>query len=186
MPVLVRRNERMIMPAALLDSPESCVNADVRAGKYLAFQLDREEFAIQVQNVREILGVLDITPVPQTPTFVKGLINLRGKVIPVVDLRLRFAMDAAEYTHRTSIVVVQINTGQGNTILMGVIVDAVSEVLAVTAADISDAPSFGQDVAVPYVLGLAKMKGKVKILVDIAHVLTAGELERIDMGAVNA
>ena len=172
------------MASALLASTESSVTADVRTGKYLAFQLDREEFAIQVQNVREILGVLEITQVPQTPNFVKGVINLRGKVIPVVDLRLKFAMEAAEYTHRTSIIVVQFKVGQGNTIFMGVIVDAVSEVLAVTGPDIEDTPSFGQDVAVPYVTGLAKIKGKVKILLDIAQVLTAGELARIDLSAV--
>jgi purine-binding chemotaxis protein CheW len=173
---------------------ESPVKTDARAGKYLVFQLDREEFAIPVQNVREILGVLEITHVPQTPNFVKGVINLRGKVIPVVDLRLKFGMEAAAHTHRTSIVVVQVKVlpahaaeenGPRDTLLMGVIVDAVAEVLAVAAADIEDTPSFGHEVAVPYVLGLAKIKGKVKILLDIAQVLTAGELAHLDFEAIS-
>jgi purine-binding chemotaxis protein CheW len=171
----------MTMAAALLATTDSSANTDARIGKYLAFHLDREEFAMQVQNVREILGVLEITQVPQMPNFIKGVINLRGKVIPVIDLRLKFGMNAADYTHQTSIIVVQFKADQNNTVLMGVIVDAVSEVLAVTAADVEDTPRFGEEVSVPYVTGLAKIKGKVKILLDIAKVLTAGELSRMDI-----
>jgi purine-binding chemotaxis protein CheW len=171
---------------------DSTVKTDARAGKYLVFQLDREEFAIPVQSVREILGMLEITHVPQTPNFVKGVINLRGKVIPVVDLRLKFGMEAAASTRSTSIIVVQVQVvqaqgaqenGPRTPLLMGVIVDAVAEVLAVAAADIEDTPSFGQEVAVPYVMGLAKIKGKVKILLDITQVLTTGELARLDFDA---
>src|SRR5580700_3766036 len=101
---------------------------DVRAGKYLVFHLGEEEFGIQVQKVREIMGVQDITQVPQTPAHVKGVINLRGKVVPVVDLRLKFDMPAKEYTHRTCIVVVQVS-GSSGTMLMGIVVDGVVEVL---------------------------------------------------------
>jgi purine-binding chemotaxis protein CheW len=149
---------------------------DARAGKYLVFHLGEEEFGIQVQKVREIMGVQDITQVPQTPPEVKGVINLRGKVIPVVDLRLKFAMPAKEYTHRTCIIVVQVNGARG-AMLMGIAVDGVAEVLQVAGADIEDTPSFGKEVF--YVMGLAKIKGKVKILLDIDQVMTP----RLDLTA---
>jgi purine-binding chemotaxis protein CheW len=156
--------------------------SDTRAGKYLVFQLGDEEFGIQVQKVREIMGVLDITQVPQTPPDVKGVINLRGKVIPVIDLRLKFAMPQREYTHRTCIIVVQVSGPRG-VMLMGIVVDGVAEVLQVAGADVEDTPSFGKEVEVPYVMGLAKIKGKVKILLDIDQVMTARELARIDLAA---
>ncbi len=162
--------------------PSPAAIADPRAGKYLVFHLAPEEFAIQVQKVREIMGVQEITQVPQTPPHVKGVINLRGKVIPVVDLRLKFGMPAAEYTHRTCIVVVQVAGARGS-MLMGVVVDGVAEVLQVAGADIEDTPSFGQDVTVPYVMGLAKQKEKVRILLDIDQVMSTGELVSLSLGA---
>src|SRR5579863_9837391 len=128
---------------------------DVRAGKYLVFHLGEEEFGIQVQKVREIMGVQDITQVPQTPPHVKGVINLRGKVIPVVDLRLKFDMPAREYTHRTCIIVVQISGARG-TMPMGIVVDGVVEVLNIAGAEVEDTPSFGNEVEIAYVMGLAK------------------------------
>jgi purine-binding chemotaxis protein CheW len=158
----------------------STAKADNRAGKYLVFHLGEEEFGIQVQKVREIMGVQDITQVPQTPPHVKGVINLRGKVIPVVDLRLKFDMPAREYTHRTCIIVVQISSPRG-TMLMGIVVDGVVEVLNIAGADVEDTPSFGQEVELSYVMGLAKLKGKVKILLDIDQVMTARELVRLDL-----
>src|SRR5512136_2264555 len=94
---------------------------DDRGGKYLVFHLGREEFGIQVLKVREIMGILDITAVPQTPVYVKGVINLRGKVIPVVDLRLKFGLQEIEYTQRTCIIVVQVS-GEAGGMLMGIIV----------------------------------------------------------------
>ncbi len=149
--------------------------ADQRAGKYLTFELGHEEFGIQVLKVREIMGILDITAVPQTPIYVKGVINLRGKVIPVVDLRLKFGLQEIEYTQRTCIIVVQVS-GDAGGMLMGIIVDGVSEVLNVTGSDIEDTPDFGQGVTTPYILGMAKIKGKVKILLEIDQVLTSQEL----------
>lgn len=143
---------------------------DPRAGKYLTFQLGKEEFAVQVLNVREIMGVQEITAVPQMPFHVKGVLNLRGKVVPVVDLRLRFAMQELEYTQRTCIIVVQ-TEGQAGKISTGIIVDGVSEVLTIQTADIEDTPDFGMSAATPYLMGLAKIKGKVKILLDIAKVI---------------
>jgi purine-binding chemotaxis protein CheW len=166
----------------LTTNQQNGAKADPRAGKYLVFHLGEEEYGIQVQKVREIMGVQDITQVPQTPPHVKGVINLRGKVIPVVDLRLKFTMPAKEYTHRTCIIVVQVSGDRG-TMPMGIVVDGVAEVLQVAASDVEDTPDFGKEVDVPYVMGLAKVKGKVKILLDIDLVLTTREPARLDLTA---
>jgi purine-binding chemotaxis protein CheW len=160
-------------------------SADQRTGKYLTFLLGREEFAIQVLKVREIMGIQDITAVPQTPSYVKGVINLRGKVIPVVDLRLKFCLPEMEYTQRTCIIVVQVESA-GTTLHTGIIVDAVSEVLNLAAGDIEDTPDFGEgSSAASYLLGMAKVKGKVKILLDIDQVLSAQEVHGLDALAQN-
>jgi purine-binding chemotaxis protein CheW len=156
-------------------APSAPAKIDPRAGKYLTFTLGREEFAIQVLRVREIMGVQEITAVPQTPGYVKGVINLRGKVIPVVDLRLKFAMPELEYTQRTCIIVVQLEHA-GVKLMMGVIVDGVSEVATLQSSDIEDTPDFGRGVATPYLLGMAKIKGKVKILLNIDMVMSAQEV----------
>jgi purine-binding chemotaxis protein CheW len=162
------------------------LGTDQRTGKYLTFLLGREEFAIQVLKVREIMGIQDITAVPQTPSYIKGVINLRGKVIPVVDLRLKFCLPEMEYTQRTCIIVVQVESA-GTTLHTGIIVDAVSEVLNLSAADIEDTPDFGDggSSAANYLLGMAKVKGKVKILLDIDQVLSAQEVRGLDVLARN-
>jgi purine-binding chemotaxis protein CheW len=157
---------------------ELAARADQRPGKYLTFQLGNEEFGIQVMKVREIMGIQDITAVPQTPGYVKGVINLRGKVTPVVDLRLKFGLPEIEYTQRTCIIVVQVQ-GDAGAMLMGIIVDGVSEVLNLTSADIEDTPDFGDGATTPYLLGMAKVKGKVKILLEIDQVLTNQELRHL-------
>lgn len=164
---------------AASDRGAAASRTDQRAGKYLTFKLGHEEFGIQVLKVREIMGIQDVTAVPQTPSHVKGVINLRGKVIPVVDLRLKFGLQEAEYLQRTCIIVVEVE-GEAGTMLMGLVVDGVSEVLNVTAADIEDTPDFGSGVSTPYILGMAKMKGKVKILLEIDQVLTSQELQGIE------
>jgi purine-binding chemotaxis protein CheW len=117
--------------------------------------------------------------VPQTPGYVKGVINLRGKVIPVVDLRLRFSLPEIEYTQRTCIIVVQVQ-GEGITVQTGIVVDEVSEVLNLAASDIEDTPNFGDGDATSYLLGMAKVKGKVKILLDIDQILSTKELRGLD------
>lgn len=149
-----------------------------RQGKYLVFHLGKEEFGVHVLKVREIMGIQEITSVPQTPSFVKGVINLRGKVIPVIDLRRKFRLEEVDYTQRTCIIVLQVMHETGN-MLMGVIVDGVSEVLTIQEAEIEDTPEFGGDMRVPYILGMAKVKGKVKILLDIDQVLTTVEVEGV-------
>jgi purine-binding chemotaxis protein CheW len=157
----------------------NAASAEERAGKYLVFQLGREEFGIRVLKVREIMGILDITAVPQTAAHVKGVINLRGKVIPVVDLRLKFGLPEAEYTQRTCVIVVQVQAGAGPT-LMGIVVDGVAEVLNLVASDIEDTPDFGEGIETPYLYGMAKVKGKVKILLDIDQVLSGQELRGLN------
>jgi purine-binding chemotaxis protein CheW len=152
--------------------------SDARAGKYLTFQLAEEEFGVRVLKVREIMGLQEITAVPQTPAHVKGVINLRGKVIPVIDLRLKFGLAATDYGQRTCIIVAQVQ-GESGPILMGVIVDAVSEVLNLTGAEIEDTPDFGNDTAGKFLLGMAKVKGKVKILLDIDQVLSSQDLQNL-------
>ena len=143
-----------------------------KEGKYLTFSLVQEEYGIGILEIREIIGMMPVTSVPQTPQFVKGVINLRGKVIPIVDLRLRFGMQAIEYTDRTCIIVVEIE-GQAGPVQIGIVVDAVSEVLNIKGEEIEDAPTFGTKLDIDYILGMAKMEGGVKILLDIGKVLSA-------------
>ena len=154
-------------------------SSDHRSGKYLAFHLGNEEFGIQVMRVREIMGVQDITAVPHTPHHTKGVINLRGKVIPVIDLRLKFGLEEVPYTQRTCIIVVQVKADQAGSMLMGIVVDGVSEVLNLTGSDVEDTPDFGNGVETRGLLGMAKIKGKVKILLDIDHVLTTHDLSSL-------
>ncbi len=142
------------------------------AGKYLTFALGAEEYGLPVLKVREIIKVMDITQVPQMPAHVRGVINLRGKVIPVIDLRLKFGFPQQAYTERTCIIVVDVAL-QGMSVMMGIVVDSVSEVLNVTGAEIDQAPEFGDRVTTDYMLGLAKVKGTVKILLALDKVLGA-------------
>lgn len=159
---------------------ETAVNTKAeRAGKYLIFQIGKEEFGVRVLTVREIMGILDITSVPHTPAYIKGVINLRGKVIPVVDLRLKFGMPELAYTPRTCIIVVQVQAGD-TTVLMGLVVDGVAEVLTLAEPDIEDTPDFGNGIGTGYLLGMAKIKGKVKILLDIDEVLSTQDLQGLD------
>jgi purine-binding chemotaxis protein CheW len=153
-----------------------------REGKYLTFSLAGEEYGIGILKVKEIIGMMPITTVPRTPGFVKGVINLRGKVIPVVDLRLKFGMEEIAYTERTCIIVVEIK-GQGGSVLIGIVVDSVSEVLNIKGADIEDTPTFGARLDTDYILGMAKMNGGVKILLDIDKVLSGEEVALLDRAA---
>ena len=162
--------------AELAKTMDQAVNVMTeREGKYLTFTLAEEEYGIGILKIKEIIGMLPITSVPQTPEFVKGVINLRGKVIPVIDLRLRFGMGEIDYTERTCIIVVEIDS-QAGTVLIGIVVDSVSEVLNVKGDDIADTPTFGANLNTEYILGMAKMEGGVKILLHIDQVLSAEEL----------
>jgi len=145
----------------------------------LTFSMADEEYGIGILKIKEIIGMMPITTVPQTPEFVKGVINLRGKVIPVIDLRLRFGMEAIDYTERTCIIVVEIE-GSAGTVQIGIVVDAVSEVLNVNEKDIEGTPTFGAKLNTNYILGMAKMEGGVKILLDIDQVLSADEISALE------
>ncbi len=143
-----------------------------RSGKYLTFVLEKEEYGIEIIKIREIIGIMAITTVPQTPDFVKGVINLRGKVIPIIDLRLKFDMEEKEHTSETCMIVVDV---QG--ILVGIIVDTVSEVADINGSQIEPAPGFGASVETDYILGMAKIREAVKILLDIDKVLSIDEMQ---------
>ncbi|MBO8151462.1 MAG: chemotaxis protein CheW [Candidatus Neomarinimicrobiota bacterium] len=149
-----------------------------RAGKYLTFKLGNEEYGIEILKVREIIGMMDITYVPRTPDFVKGVINLRGKVIPVIDLRKKFGLDEAEITDETCIIVVDVYRDDA-LVQAGLLVDSVSEVLDVEDGDIEDAPSFGEEIDTSFILGMAKVKGGIKILLNIDKVLSTEEITKI-------
>ena len=153
-----------------------------KEGKYLTFTLADEEYGIGILKIKEIIGMMPVTTVPQTPDFVKGVINLRGKVIPVMDLRLRFAMEAIDYTERTCIIVVEIE-GASGTVMIGIVVDSVSEVLNIKAEDVENAPTLGTKLKTDYILGMAKMDGGVKILLDIDQVLDQAELQALEDAA---
>ncbi len=140
------------------------------AGKYLTVVLENEAYGIGVLKVREIIRLQKITPVPQMPAFVKGVINLRGRVIPVVDLRVKFGVKA-EFAERTCIVVVQVKLPTDQTVQMGLIVDSVEEVVTLQASEIEPTPEFGAKIDTRYLLGMAKVKGAVKTLLDIDRVV---------------
>lgn len=144
-------------------------------GKYLTFSLCNEEYGLEILKVREIIGIIHITTVPQTPNFIKGVINLRGKVIPVFDLRLKFGMLKNEYTKETCIIVVNVQE-----MLMGIIVDTVSEVLEISDADTEPPPIFGSRIKTDFILSMGKIKEKVIILLDIDKILSQEELEILE------
>ena len=150
-----------------------------KGSKYLTFKLADEEYGIGILKVKEIIGMMPITLVPQTPEFVKGVINLRGKVIPVLDLRLKFGMGLIDYTERTCIIVVEIRQESGS-VMMGIVVDAVSEVIHIKSDDIEPTPTFGTRLNTDYILGMAKMNGGVKILLDIDKVLSTKEISFLE------
>lgn len=154
---------------------ETIVEVGVKAkpGKYLTFVLGEEYYGIPVLKVREIIRLVPITLVPKMPDYIKGVLNLRGKIIPVVDLRQRFGLPGIKDTERTCIVVVQVEMKDGLKTPMGLIVDAVEEVLNISSGEIEPTPDFGTKLDTDYLLGMAKVKGKVKALLDIDRVIAA-------------
>jgi purine-binding chemotaxis protein CheW len=150
------------------------------AGKYLTFSLHNESYGIEVLKVREIIRITNITMVPQMPAYVRGVINLRGKIVPVIDLRLRFDLAPAESTDKSCIIVVQVSLPERKTTQMGLVVDAVEEVVNISAADIEEAPDFGSTLLADYLLGMAKIKGVVKTLLDIDRVIAVEVVQVIN------
>lgn len=145
--------------------------------KYLTFTLGAETYGIDILRVQEIIGIMPVTRVPRTPEFVRGVINLRGRVIPVVDMRTKFELAEAIDTDRTCIVVVQLE--QGGATVMGAVVDEVSEVLDIAPDAIEDTPEFGAGINAEFVLGMGKVNNTVVMLLDIERVLTGGELNAV-------
>ena len=159
-------------------------NPNNRAGKYLTFSLAGEEYGIGILKIREIVGRMPIVSIPQMPDFVKGVVNLRGKVIPVIDLRLRFGLKGAAATQRTCIIVIEIGRhGTAAALLVGLMVDSVSEVLNIRSEDIEDTPALGARVETQFLLGMAKSDGRVKLLLDIDYVLDLNEINTVSKAA---
>jgi Chemotaxis signal transduction protein len=150
-----------------------------KAGKYLTFNLAAEEYGIEILKVQEIIGLMPLTKVPRTPHFIRGVINLRGKVIPIVDLRLKFGMEIKEDTRRTSLIVVKIKRS-GHHVTMGLIVDDVYEVVDIEAKDIEPTPEFGANIDTDFILGVGKINQKVVMLLDVDKVLSGGEVTLVD------
>ena len=149
-----------------------------KEGKYLTFALSHEEYGLEILKVREIIGFMGITAVPQTPDYVKGVINLRGQVIPVVELRAKFGMESTEVTDETCIIVVEITQGD-QAFNTGIVVDHVQEVLDIAGQDIEKAPQFGSSVETDFILGMGKIGDTVKILLDIDKVLAGQDFARL-------
>ncbi|HRI89180.1 MAG TPA: chemotaxis protein CheW [Candidatus Hydrogenedentes bacterium] len=150
------------------------VAADL-AGQYLTFLLDREIYGIDILKVQEIVGLLPVTKVPRTPAHVHGVINLRGNVVPVIQLRAKFGMQSQEDTRKTCIVVVQV-AGASKGIAIGIIVDEVSEVLSIANDQLAPAPEFGSSVDAVFILGIGKVGDRDIVLLDIDRVLSWGDL----------
>ncbi len=148
-------------------------NEDTLRDKYLTFQIEHEEYGIEIRHVTEIIGIQRYTPVPNTPPYIRGVINLRGKVIPIMDVRLRFQMSLRDYDERTCVVVVRIQDT-----LVGLVVDTVSEVVSIASNDIQSAPT-RNDPSHQFVQGLGKIGDNIKILLDVPKLLHEGELEQL-------
>jgi len=155
------------------------------AGKYLTFKLDVEEFGLEILKVQEIIKMMDITRVARTPPFVRGVINLRGKVIPVVDLRLKFDMETKANTDKTCVIVVTVHRSSGS-VVMGIIVDEVSEVLDVAGASIEPAPEFGAAVDTSFILGMGKVGERVVTLMDVDRVLSGEDVAAVASVGIEA
>jgi purine-binding chemotaxis protein CheW len=158
---------------------ESASSVRSLAGKYLTFVLGRESFGIAVLKIREIIRLVEITSIPRMPDYVKGVVNLRGKIIPVIDLRIRFGLANAEATENTCIIVVQVSLPSGTQTQMGFVVDGVEEVIQIAQQEIEETPDFGSELEVDYLLGMAKIRGAVKTLLDIDRVVAADTIDHL-------
>ncbi len=145
---------------------------DTQKGRFLTFSLDKESYGIDIKYVTEIIGIQDITEIPELPKYVKGIINLRGKIIPVMDIRLRFKKEAKEYNDRTCVIVVDIKD-----ISIGLVVDSVSEVLTILEQDIVEPPQMNKNYNNRYIKNIGKVGNDVKLLLDCEKLLTDVELE---------
>ncbi len=147
----------------------------IQGGKHLTFSLGKENYGIPILQVREIIGMMEITEVPKTPEFIKGVINLRGKIIPIMDLRAKFGMNAIEYTERTCIIVVEVNINEAKR-PMGIVVDTVSEVVNIEESDIEETLDYGAKLEEEFLTGMGKVKGKVIMILNIDRIINTQEM----------
>jgi len=154
-----------------------------RAGKYLTFNLGEEEYGFEILRVVEIIGLMKITAVPRTPDYVRGIINLRGTIHPVIDLRTKFGMERIEDTEETCIIVLEIEKN-GLAEQIGVVVDNVKEVQDISDKEIENSPSLGQGVDTRFIIGMANIKDKVVILLNVEKIFSQEELEEVAGAAV--
>ncbi len=162
-----------------VQSTEALAGQKAKAGLYLTFELATETYGLEILKVQEIIGIMKVTSIPRTPDFVRGVINLRGKVIPVIDLRLKFGMESIENTDRTCIIVVQVSCG-GKNITMGVCVDEVAEVMDISAGQVEPPPSFGTSLDTEFIMGMGKVGDNVIMLLDVDQVLSKQELNIVE------
>ena len=167
------------------EAKASMTQTQVRPGRFLTFTLASESYGLEILKVQEIIGILNVTRVPRTPAYIRGVINLRGKVIPVIDLRPKLGFEAKADSERTCIIVLQIRNGDRD-VTMGVIVDAVSEVLNVSAEQIEPTPEFGAAISHEFILGLAKLGKHVVILLDADRILSTDGMGEAKASAVAA
>jgi len=147
--------------------------------KHLTFELDKESYAIPILKVKEIIRMIEITEVPKLPNFMKGVINLRGKIIPILDLRLKFGLEEKDYDERTSIIVLELATENGAR-TSGLVVDTVNEVLDISDTDIEPPPQYGTDVDQTFLTGMGKVTDKVIMMLDVDKILSVGEIQKLD------
>lgn len=163
--------------AAIAEATDQDQAGTANSGKFLTFRLGDEDYGLGILNVREIIGIIDITPLPQTPDYVKGVINLRGKIIPVMELRTRFGLSAVKYGEETCIIVVEVEDETDSAAFqMGVVVDTVSEVLDIAPGQIESAPKFGCRLDTSFIMGMGKSKDRVITLLDVDAVLSRADL----------
>ena len=148
---------------------------ETQDGKHLTFALGKEDYGIPILKVREIIGMMEITNVPKTPDYIKGVINLRGKIIPIMDLRAKFAMEQKKYGERTCIIVVEVNINETKR-QMGIVVDMVSEVLNISESEIEPALDYGATVEGDFLTGMGKVREKVIMLLNIDKIVSCEEL----------
>jgi len=159
--------------------------AATRAGKYLTFKLGSEEYGIVIMKVKTIIGLMEITKVPRTPFFVRGVINLRGQIIPIVDMRKKFGMEDVDDTRETTIIVVEVS--KADTIQeIGIVVDSVSEVMDIENENIDDTPEFGSGFDAEFIMGMAKAKGRVISLLSIEQILSTEDVVSLGKVATSA
>lgn len=155
------------------------LSASERGGKYLSFFLEEEEYGIEILKVQEIIGMLPVTPIPRTPAFVRGVINLRGKVIPVTDLRRTFSMGTIDQTSETCIIVVRTNGLE-----IGVMVDKVSEVLDIAHSEVEGSPCFGTNIPIDFLIGIGRVNDRVRLLLDIDRLLGVEDVPHLSQTCV--